>query len=149
MYARDDMLVTLCMTPCCAAMIMVSSGQFWLVLADLAVLRLCWAKRAHSADRCCAYWWSGLMLRAAVTAVRSVSFKPMRPLSGVCASCIFSLKLGGQAFIWDASSSLNDEQVRKTKYIYIYISIYTVYIYRYLYTYTRASFTTMHCIATP
>ena len=28
----------------------IMSWQLWLVLADLSVLRLCWAKRAHSAD---------------------------------------------------------------------------------------------------
>ena len=42
--------------PRCAAMIIMSSGQLWLVLADLAALRLRWAKWAHSADRCCAHW---------------------------------------------------------------------------------------------
>ena len=66
-------------------MIIVSSGQLWLVLADLAVLRLCWAKRAHLADLIdeAHYWWTGLMLRAAVTAVRGVSLKPINPLSEV------------------------------------------------------------------
>ena len=69
-------------------MIVMSPGQLWLVLADLAVLRLRWAKRAQSADRCCAYGRTGLMLRAAVAAVCGVSFKPvLRPaiwgLSGV------------------------------------------------------------------
>ena len=57
-------------------MIIMAFGQLWLVRVDLAVLCLCWAKRAHSADRCCAYWWNGLMLRAAMTAVRSVSLNP-------------------------------------------------------------------------
>ena len=58
----------------------MSYKQLWLVLADLAALRLCWAKQAHFADRCCACWWTGLVLRAAVTAVRGVSFKPIHPL---------------------------------------------------------------------
>ena len=70
----------------------LSCGQLWLVLADLAVLRLYWAKQAHSADRCCAYWWNGLMLRAAVTAVRGVSFKPIHPLFGVYAGVIFQVE---------------------------------------------------------
>ena len=50
------------MTSCHARgdMIIMSSGQLWLVLADLAVLAKAW----HSADRCCAYWWTGLMLSA-------------------------------------------------------------------------------------
>ena len=38
------------MTTRCAAMIIILSGQLWLVLADLAALYLCWTKRAHSAD---------------------------------------------------------------------------------------------------
>ena len=33
-----------------AGMIVMWFGQLWLVLADLAILRLCWAKRAPSAD---------------------------------------------------------------------------------------------------
>ena len=45
----------------------------------------------HSADRCWAYWWAGLMLRAAVTAVRGVSFKPIHPLSGVYVGVILFL----------------------------------------------------------
>ena len=46
--------------------------------------------RAHSAGRCCACWWTGLMLRAAVTAVRGMSFKPIHPLSGVYAAVIYT-----------------------------------------------------------
>ena len=64
-------------------MIIMLFGQLWLVLAYLAALRLCWAKQAHSACRCCTYWWTGLVLRAVVTAVRDVSFKPIHPLSGI------------------------------------------------------------------
>ena len=70
---------------------LVHDTVVWAAMAGpcrFAALRLCWAKRAHSADRCCAYWWNGLMLRAAVTAVRSVSFKPMLPPSGVYAGVI-------------------------------------------------------------
>ena len=67
-------------------MIITSSRQLWLALADLAVLRLCWATRVHSADRRCANWWTGLMLRAAVTAHRG---KPIRPLSVVYAGVFF------------------------------------------------------------
>ena len=60
-----------------------SFGQLWLVLADLG-----WAKREHSGDRCSAYWCTGLMFRAAVTAVRGVSFKPIHLPSGAYAGWI-------------------------------------------------------------
>ena len=71
-------------------MILLLTGQLLAgPYADLAVLRLCWANRAHSADGRSAYWWIGLMLHAAVTAVRGMSFKPIHPLSGVYASETF------------------------------------------------------------
>ena len=36
---------------------------------------------------CCTYWWTGLMLGAAVTAVRGLSFKPIHPLSAIWGLC--------------------------------------------------------------
>ena len=48
-------------------------------LADLAAL----GKTLRSDDRCCSYWWTGPVSRAAVTAVRGVSFR-RRPIWGLC-----------------------------------------------------------------
>ena len=64
-------------------MIIMSFGQLWLLLAHLAALPLCWTKRAHSDWSDVVHiGWTGLMLRAAVTAVRGVSLKPIRRYLG-------------------------------------------------------------------
>ena len=65
----------------------------------LALLQFCvcvgQSGRIQLIDRCCAYWWTGLMLRGAVTAVRGVSFKPIQALSGVYAGVIIE-----RGFFW-------------------------------------------------
>ena len=92
-----------------------------LVLADF--FRLCWAKQAHSADRCCACWGTGLMLRAAVSAVRGVSFIPIHPLSGVYAGVIFLFIVN--RCIWYPRTF--DTKVLKTHETGIYIYVLTLY----------------------
>ena len=62
-------------------MLIMSSGQLWLVLADLAVLR--------------AYWWT----------VRGVSFKPIHPLSGSMRVYILPRTRAVEKAIWRPTSA--------------------------------------------
>ena len=85
-HARVDVMscqglhaVISCLTPCCAAMIIMSCGQLYVCVGQSGHIQL---------HRCCADWWTGLMLCAAVIAVRGVSSKPIRPPSGFHAGVI-------------------------------------------------------------